>query len=170
MQFTSAYQGLLDRIKVNSGTGTASASSGGARKANTAPVSARDSAIQICAAYLPVSTDFQVGKTRMFLRPAAYSVLQTEVKGLVVHKISVFQALVRKHLARKKYQKTMRAVVAMQSRLRMFVKQKIYKKEMADVVRAKVQSKKAIQQRNQVCKYVINHCVTSACCVYMLSR
>ena len=63
--------------------------------------------------------DYQIGKTMVFLRDQACRTLRRRLHEVVVKRVVLMQACVRRYLARKKYLITLEAIVMIQSFWRM---------------------------------------------------
>jgi myosin heavy subunit len=91
-----------------------------------------------------------VGKNRVFLRTPAVKSLEESKSTATTHCVSKFQALARRHLAQRRF-KTMRGMaIVLQAEVRMFLKRRKYKREMAEKVEERLRAHRTVAQRNQV--------------------
>jgi myosin heavy subunit len=107
-------------------------------------------ALQYLAEHFAADGEFQVGKNRIFLRSTCHEKLQVSMGTAVKHTMCRFQALARKHIARKRFQHMRTLAIVLQAKIRMFLKRRKYQREMAATVAEKLQAKRTIEQRNQV--------------------
>jgi hypothetical protein len=152
-EFMTTYASL---INANQGTAT--------NKGKTAAgATDKTKALQYLADHFAGEGEFQVGKNRIFLRTTSYEKLQVSMGSVVKHKMCRFQALARKHIARKRFQHMRTLAIVLQAKIRMFLKRRKYLKEMAATVAEKLQAKRTIEQRNQV---HLRAFVCDVCAVY----
>lgn len=76
--------------------------------------------------------DFQVGKTKVFLKSDSYEKMHFAVEAFLGQKVRKFQGLVRRNMAVKRFRAAVRSVLAIQKTIRMQLARKRYRKSMAE--------------------------------------
>jgi hypothetical protein len=153
--FAATYKTLLETPQPSSGATAGRKPSVGPGSKSTAgktaaTPSAKDLVLRYLSEHFESESEFQVGKNRVFLRTPAVKTLEESKTTATTHCVNKFQALARRHLAQRRF-KTMRGmVIVLQAKVRMFLKRRKYKREMAEKVEERLRAHRTVAQRNQV--------------------
>jgi myosin heavy subunit len=154
-EFAATYKTLLETPQPSSGATAGRKPSVGPGSKSTAgktaaTPSAKDVVLRYLREHFESESEFQVGKNRVFLRTLAVKGLEDSKTTATTHCVSKFQALARRHLAQRRF-KTMRGMaIVLQAKVRMFLKRRKYKREMAEKVEERLRAHRTVAQRNQV--------------------